>query len=586
MATAISRDEALRSRARAWLEVDPDPETRAAALALLEADDPAALREHFGARLAFGTAGMRGALGPGPNRMNRALVRRVSAGLADYLCAQSVDLEADRRRGVVVGYDGRVGSRAFAEDTAGVLAARGFVAHLSPTLCSTPVLAFAVHHLGAVAGVMVTASHNPPGDNGYKVYWSDGGQIVPPNDRALLAMVRSVTLADVKRSGGSGVIRPLGRETDEAYLGALESLSLNRQGNNRLGIVFTALHGTSVTLLPESLRRWGFSHVDVLEAQAKPDGNFPTVHSPNPEESAALALAVARAEELDYDFVVGCDPDSDRVGIAVRDDEGDHVLLNGNQAAAVLMDYVLAQRTAQGSMPDKPFVATTVVTSPLLLRIAEHYRIEAAETLTGFKWIAEQIRLREGKQTFVVGGEESYGYLAGDFVRDKDAIGSACLLAEAAAYHASQGSSFYCALLGLYARHGVHQDELLSVTKPGRSGLEEIQAIMTRLRANPPREVTGLDVAEIVDYQEQTRTNLMSGAVKPVALPKSNVIQLLLANGDRITARPSGTEPKIKYYFNVVGSHLDEADLAGQYRRVGAELAARVEAYREELKKY
>jgi phosphoglucomutase len=369
-------------------------------------------------------------------------------------------------------------------------------------------------------------------------------------------------------------------------LGALESLSLNRQGNNRLGIVFTALHGTSVTLLPESLRRWGFSHVDVLEAQAKPDGNFPTVHSPNPEESAALALAVARAEELDYDFVVGCDPDSDRVGIAVRDDEGDHVLLNGNQAAAVLMDYVLAQRTAQGSMPDKPFVATTVVTSPLLLRIAEHYRIEAAETLTGFKWIAEQIRLREGKQTFVVGGEESYGYLAGDFVRDKDAIGSACLLAEAAAYHASQGSSFYRALLGLYARHGVHQDELLSVTKPGRSGLEEIQAIMTRLRANPPREVAGLDVAEIVDYQEQTRTNLMSGAVKPVALPKSNVIQLLLANGDRITARPSGTEPKIKYYFNVVGSHLDEADLAGQYRRVGAELAARVEAYREELKKY
>ncbi len=572
-------DPAAAARAEYWLN-SPIEESDKEAIRRLRDRDPAAFSEAFYTELEFGTGGLRGLMRLGSNGMNRYTVGLATQGLANYV------LEASATPSVAIAFDSRNQSPEFAREAAEVLAANGVNVWLFDELRPTPELSFAVRLHGCTAGIVITASHNPKEYNGYKVYWSDGGQIVPPNDRALLAMVRSVTLADVKRSGGSGVIRPLGRETDEAYLGALESLSLNRQGNNRLGIVFTALHGTSVTLLPESLRRWGFSHVDVLEAQAKPDGNFPTVHSPNPEESAALALAVARAEELDYDFVVGCDPDSDRVGIAVRDDEGDHVLLNGNQAAAVLMDYVLAQRTAQGSMPDKPFVATTVVTSPLLLRIAEHYRIEAAETLTGFKWIAEQIRLREGKQTFVVGGEESYGYLAGDFVRDKDAIGSACLLAEAAAYHASQGSSFYRALLGLYARHGVHQDELLSVTKPGRSGLEEIQAIMTRLRANPPREVAGLDVAEIVDYQEQTRTNLMSGAVKPVALPKSNVIQLLLANGDRITARPSGTEPKIKYYFNVVGSHLDEADLAGQYRRVGAELAARVEAYREELKKY
>jgi phosphoglucomutase len=572
-------DPAAAARAEYWLN-SPIEEADKEAIRRLRDRDPAAFSEAFYTELEFGTGGLRGLMRLGSNGMNRYTVGLATQGLANYV------LEASATPSVAIAFDSRNQSPEFAREAAEVLAANGVNVWLFDELRPTPELSFAVRLHGCTAGIVITASHNPKEYNGYKVYWSDGGQIVPPNDRALLAMVRSVTLADVKRSGGSGVIRPLGRETDEAYLGALESLSLNRQGNNRLGIVFTALHGTSVTLLPESLQRWGFSHVDVLEAQAKPDGNFPTVHSPNPEESAALALAVARAEELDYDFVVGCDPDSDRVGIAVRDDEGDHVLLNGNQAAAVLMDYVLAQRTAQGSMPDKPFVATTVVTSPLLLRIAEHYRIEAAETLTGFKWIAEQIRLREGKQTFVVGGEESYGYLAGDFVRDKDAIGSACLLAEAAAYHASQGSSFYRTLLGLYARHGVHQDELLSVTKPGRSGLEELQAIMTRLRANPPREVAGLDVAEIVDYQEQTRTNLMSGAVKPVALPKSNVIQLLLANGDRITARPSGTEPKIKYYFNVVGSHLDEADLAGQYRRVGAELAARVEAYREELKKY
>ncbi|MEY4650797.1 MAG: hypothetical protein RJA06_870, partial [Bacteroidota bacterium] len=397
-------DPAAAARAEYWLN-SPIEEADKEAIRRLRDRDPAAFSEAFYTELEFGTGGLRGLMRLGSNGMNRYTVGLATQGLANYV------LEASATPSVAIAFDSRNQSPEFAREAAEVLAANGVNVWLFDELRPTPELSFAVRLHGCTAGIVITASHNPKEYNGYKVYWSDGGQIVPPNDRALLAMVRSVTLADVKRSGGFGVIRPLGRETDEAYLGALESLSLNRQGNNRLGIVFTALHGTSVTLLPESLRRWGFSHVDVLEAQAKPDGNFPTVHSPNPEESAALALAVARAEELDYDFVVGCDPDSDRVGIAVRDDEGDHVLLNGNQAAAVLMDYVLAQRTAQGSMPDKPFVATTVVTSPLLLRIAEHYRIEAAETLTGFKWIAEQIRLREGKQTFVVGGEESYGYL-------------------------------------------------------------------------------------------------------------------------------------------------------------------------------
>jgi phosphoglucomutase len=285
-------------------------------------------------------------------------------------------------------------------------------------------------------------------------------------------------------------------------------------------------------------------------------------------------------------MVIGCDPDSDRVGIAVRDDVGKLVLLNGNQAAAVLMDYVLEQRIAQGSMPDNPFVASTVVTSPLLLRVAEFYGIEATETLTGFKWIAEQIRLREGKQTFVVGGEESYGYLAGDFVRDKDAIGSACLLAEAAAFRASEGSSFYLRLLELYARHGVHQDELMSLTKPGRSGLEEIQNTMTLLRSNSPREIAGHAVAEVVDYQQQTRRNLQSGRIEALTLPKSNVIQLLMANGDRITARPSGTEPKIKYYFNTTGVRLERGNLTKHYQEVREELKERVESYRRVLSTY
>ena len=572
-------DPAAEARAATWLSSPIDEADKEAIRHLREAD-PAAFNEAFYTELEFGTGGLRGLMRLGSNGINRYTVGLATQGLANYV------LQASATPSVAVAFDSRNQAPEFAREAAEVLAANGVNVWLFEALRPTPELSFAVRLHGCTAGIVITASHNPKEYNGYKVYWSDGGQIVPPNDKELLAAVRAVSLADVKRNGGRGVIRPLGRETDEAYLGALETLSLNRSGNANLGIVFTALHGTSITLLPESLRRWGFSKVDVLEAQAMPDGNFPTVHSPNPEESAALALAVARAEELGYDFVVGCDPDSDRVGIAVRDDQNELVLLNGNQAAAVLMDYVLAQRSAQGSMPKDPFVASTVVTSPLLLRVAEYYGVDATETLTGFKWIAEQIRLREGKQTFVVGGEESYGYLAGDFVRDKDAIGSACLLAEAAAYHASMGSSFYHALLALYARHGAHQDELLSVTKPGRSGLEEIQGIMSRLRSEAPRDVAGFEVVEVLDYQSQLRTAATSGSATPIALPKSNVIQLVLANGDRITARPSGTEPKIKYYFNVVGPHLDEANRPAQYRRVRSELAARVEAYRSALKKY
>ncbi len=572
-------DSAAVERAELWLNSPIEDADKDAIRHLREAD-PAAFNEAFYTELEFGTGGLRGLMRLGSNGINRYTVGLATQGLANYV------LQASATPSVAIAFDSRNQSPEFAREAATVLAANGVNVWLFEELRPTPELSFAVRLHGCTAGIVITASHNPKEYNGYKVYWSDGGQIVPPNDKELLAAVRAVSLADVKRSGGSGTIRSLGRETDEAYLGALETLSLNRQGNSALGIVFTALHGTSITLLPEALRRWGFSKVDVLESQAAPDGNFPTVHSPNPEESAALAQAVARAAERGYDFVVGCDPDSDRVGIAVRDDQNELVLLNGNQAAAVLMDYVLAQRSAQGSMPPNPFVASTVVTSPLLLRVAEHYGVEATETLTGFKWIAEQIRLREGKQHFVVGGEESYGYLAGDFVRDKDAIGSACLLAEAAAHHTAQGSSFYHALLDLYARHGVHQDELLSVTKPGRSGLEEIQAIMSRLRTNAPSDVAGFAVAEVLDYQSQSRTAVATGAKSPIALPKSNVIQLVLANGDRITARPSGTEPKIKYYFNVVGSHLDEANRAAQYRRLRSELAARVEAYRSALKKY
>lgn len=575
----VNLDSAAVVRADLWLNSAIEEADKTAILRLKE-DDAAAFNEAFYTDLEFGTGGLRGLMRLGSNGMNRYTVGLTTQGLANMVCA------ASENPSVAIAYDSRNQSPEFARVAADVLAANGVDVWLFEDLRPTPELSFAVRLKACTAGIVITASHNPKEYNGYKVYWSDGGQIVPPQDKALMDAVAKVSLAEVRWSGGSGLVKALGRSTDEAYLSAVESLSLNRSGNADLGIVFTSLHGTAITLLPESLERWGFTKVDCLASQAKPDGNFSTVHSPNPEESAALELALARAEELGYGMVIGCDPDGDRVGIAVRDDVGKLVLLNGNQAAAVLMDYVLEQRIAQGSMPDNPFVASTVVTSPLLLRVAEFYGIEATETLTGFKWIAEQIRLREGKQTFVVGGEESYGYLAGDFVRDKDAIGSACLLAEAAAFRVSEGSSFYLRLLELYARHGLHHDELMSLTKPGRSGLEEIQKTMTLLRSNSPREIAGHAVAEVVDYQQQTRRNLQSGQVEALTLPRSNVIQLLMANGDRITARPSGTEPKIKYYFNTMGVRLDRERLTEHYQEVRKELRERVESYRRVLTGY
>ena len=480
----VNLDSAAVVRADLWLNSAIE-EVDKAAIRRMKENDVAAFNEAFYTDLEFGTGGLRGVMRLGSNGMNRYTVGLTTQGLAYMVCATS------KNPSVAIAYDSRNQSPEFARVAADVLAANGVDVWLFEDLRPTPELSFAVRLKACTAGIVITASHNPKEYNCYKVYWSDGGQVVPPQDKALMDAVANVSLAEVRWSWGSGSVKALGRSTDEAYLSAVETLSLNRSGNADLGIVFTSLHGTAITLLPESLERWGFAKVDCLASQAKPDGNFSTVHSPNPEESAALELALARAEELGYGMVIGCDPDSDRVGIAVRDYVGKLVLLNGNQAAAVLMDYVLEQRIAQGSMPDNPFVASTVVTSPLLLRVAEFYGIEATETLTGFKWIAEQIRLREGKQTFVVGGEESYGYLAGDFVRDKDAIGSACLLAEAAAFRASEGSSFYLRLLELYARHGLHHDELMSLTKPGRSGLEEIQKTMTLLRSNSPREIAG-----------------------------------------------------------------------------------------------
>ena len=577
MATANSRDEVLRSRARAWLEVDPDPETRAATLALLEADDPAALREHFGARLAFGTAGMRGPLGPGPNRMNRALVRRVSAGLADYLCAQSVDLEADRRRGVVVGYDGRVGSRVFAEDTAGVLAARGFVAHLSPTLCSTPVLAFAVHHLGAVAGVMVTASHNPPGDNGYKVYWRNAAQIIPPHDAGIAAAIDQVESAEgtpealsLEAALAAGRLQTLPDAVEAAWRSAVLAQRVHPAPGARVRFVYTAMHGVGYAPLGRLLAAAGHDDLHPVVEQVEPDGRFPTVAFPNPEEPGALDLAYARARAIDADVVVANDPDADRLAVAIPDRAGQWRALTGNEVGVLLACDLLAH----GPQDPHRLVATTIVSSVMLARIARTLGVGYAETLTGFKWIANRALAHEADGgRFVMGYEEALGYSVGPVVRDKDGLSAALILLDLVAFEKARGRTLNDTLDDLARRFGVSATAQHSVVLPGTEGAGQIAALMARLRATPLGSLGGVEI---------THTRDLARPESP-ALPTADVLTYDLADGSRILARPSGTEPKIKFYFEVLETTAEGEALETARHRADLRLATLRAAFLEHL---
>ncbi|MDG1253250.1 MAG: phospho-sugar mutase [Schleiferiaceae bacterium] len=571
----MNMDPQAKLNAEKWLSSQISEEDKASIRHWI-AEDPAALNEAFYTDLEFGTGGLRGIMRLGSNGINKYTLGLATQGLANV-----INREVNGLKKVAIAYDSRNQSDSLALEVAQVLAANGIHVFLFPALRPTPQLSFSVRHYGCHAGIVLTASHNPKEYNGYKVYWKDGGQLVPPQDQAILNAVRAVNLDDILWTGGEDRILYFGEEADREYLDKVADLSMNASGNEDLSVVFTALHGTSITMVPPAMERFGFRKVHVLESQATPDGNFPTVASPNPEEPAALALAIEKAHEIQADMVIGCDPDTDRVGIAVRDDQGDLQLLNGNQAAAVLVDYVLYQHGEQGSMPKNPFVASTVVTSPLLERVAGYYHIPTYHTLTGFKWIADLIRRLEGQEKFLVGGEESYGYLVGDFVRDKDAVSSAVMLAEAAAWNKAKGSSFYEHLLELYVRHGVHHESLLSITKHGREGAKAIASIMDRFRSQTPRSLAGIDVEAVIDFKTGKTRYLADGRDEYIDLPSSNVIQLRLANGDRVTARPSGTEPKIKYYFCTLGPHLNPEQPAQHYRALRSELEARIAAYTE-----
>jgi phosphoglucomutase len=522
---------------------------------LIDADGEE-LVESFYTDLEFGTGGLRGLMGPGTNRMNRYTVAQATQGLAQYI----LKAKAHGAR-VAIAHDSRNGSPMFARVAAEVLAGNGIEVHLFPALRPTPQLSFTVRHLECTSGIVITASHNPKEYNGYKVYWNDGGQIVPPHDHGIIEEVRGVMGPEAvkwgKDSDSQRRINLTDSAVDDAYLKTVTDLRMDTdliENGSDLPVVFTPLHGTgSVSVIP-ALSRAGFRSVHIVESQREPDGNFPTVHSPNPEEGAALSAAIELAQEVNAQLVLGTDPDADRVGIAVPDAnaEGGWRLLNGNETGALLVDYVVNGRAANGTLqPGFDFVAKTIVTSDLMSEIGKAAGLDVHETLTGFKWIAAAIREQEGKGRFVVGGEESYGYMIGDAVRDKDAVAAACLICEMAHAAQREGLDMLGRLERIHRTHGAFREALVAQTKQGRAGKEEIAQQMESFRSNPPAELGGESVIELRDYKSQTSTNLTDGTTQSIDLPSSNVIQMITANGSIVTARPSGTEPKIKFYFSV-----------------------------------
>lgn len=539
-------DPILLNKAQLWLNDPIDRESQAQIRSWIE-NNPEELTEAFYKDLDFGTGGMRGIMGVGTNRVNKYTLGLATQGLSNYLKSQLKE-EAIR---VAIAFDSRNNSQSLAQNVAEVFSANGIKVYLFENLRPTPELSFTIRHLNCQAGIVLTASHNPKEYNGYKVYWKDGGQLVPPHDKAIIEEVRKVTLSEVQFSGNPSLIESIGEEIDQAYLAQVAKISLGNEGKKDLKVVFTPLHGTSVVLMERAFETAGFSSISLVKEQSNPDGNFPTVASPNPEEAAALKMAVEQAERENADLVIGCDPDTDRVGIAVRDTHGQMRLLNGNQTGAVVFEYMLNQLSNKGADLSNSFTATTIVTSNLLEEISKHYGVESMRCLTGFKWIAELIHRFEGEKKFIVGAEESYGYMIGDFVRDKDAISGALMIAEAAAHAKSKGSSFFEYLQEIHKKYGFYQEHLISIKREGRSGAEEIAQQMETLRSNPPKTLAGKRVIELRDYHLGQVTNLITNEKESTGLPKSNVIQLVNEAGDITTARPSGTEPKIKFYFSV-----------------------------------
>ena len=528
-----------------------DAETQQAVKAMIESEDKTPLIDSFYRSLEFGTGGLRGIMGPGTNRMNIYTVGAATQGLSNYLNKSFKDLN---QIAVVVGHDSRNNSRLFAETSANIFSANGIKVYLFEDMRPTPEMSFAIRHLGCQSGIILTASHNPKEYNGYKAYWDDGAQVLAPHDKGIIDEVNKVTVADIKFEGNPDLIQIVGKEIDDIYLEKVHTLSIDPECIKRqkdLKIVYTPLHGTGATLIPASLKVWGFENVITVPEQMNPDGDFPTVVSPNPENGEALSMALDLAKKVDADIVMASDPDADRVGMACKNDKGEWVLVDGNQTCMIFFYYIIMNRKAQGKMQGNEFIVKTIVTTELIKAIAEKNEIKMYDCYTGFKWIARQIRLDEGKLQYIGGGEESYGFLAEDFVRDKDAVSACSLLAEICAWAKDQGKSLYDILMDIYMEYGLAVNKTINVVKPGKAGADEIKAMMENFRANRPQSLAGSVVACTKDYGTLTQYDAQGNASELDMPEKSNVLQWYTEDGTKVSVRPSGTEPKIKFYIEV-----------------------------------
>ncbi len=540
----------ILAKAKSWLSDQYDEETRKQVQNLID-NDPNELTESFYRILEFGTGGLRGIMGVGTNRMNIYTVAMATQGLANYIKMKFADLKQPQ---IAIAYDCRNNSKEFAQITADVMTANGIKVFLFSALRPTPELSFAIRELKCQSGIVVTASHNPKEYNGYKVYWEDGGQIVAPHDKNIIAEVQKITdISMVKRKRNAKLIEMLDDKFDEIYLDKVMSLSLSPKlikKHKNLSFVYTPIHGTGGQVMPKLFAKAGFKNFYPVEEQMVTDGNFPTVVSPNPEEKAAMNMAIEKAKAMNADIVLATDPDADRVGLAVRDDKGDFMLLNGNQTASILTYYILTRWEELGKLTGKEFIVKTIVTSDLLLKIANKFNVKTYDVLTGFKYIADKI-LNKPDEKFICGGEESYGFLVGDFVRDKDAIITCFMLAEATSWAAEQGKTLYQILKDIYAEFGVYREKLVSLTKKGISGNEEIKQMMLGFRKDPPKTLLGSRITEIRDYKLGISKDMNFGVETVINLPKSDVLQFFTEDGIKISVRPSGTEPKIKFYFSM-----------------------------------
>jgi len=552
-------NSAIEEKINSWLQGPYDEATKVT-IREMQVSQPDELADSFYRNLEFGTGGLRGIMGVGSNRINKYTIGMATQGFSNYLKKTYGDAPVS----VAIAHDSRNNSRFFAETTAHVFAANGIQVYLFESLRPTPELSFAIRQLHCNAGVVCTASHNPKEYNGYKAYWNDGGQLVPPHDVNVIKEVEAIqSISEVKFSGGEHLIQLIGKEMDEAYLQMVKSLSVYPeviQQQADLKIVYTPIHGTGIQLVPDVLKLYGFTQVTIVAEQATPDGNFPTVHYPNPEESETMQMGLQKAKELDADILLGTDPDADRVGIGVKDNHGNWILMNGNQTAVLAFSYLMEARKAKGIATPDDMVITTIVTTEMINRVAEENGVACLNVLTGFKWIAEKIKELEGKKNYVIGGEESFGLMIGSLIRDKDAVSAVALLCEMAAYEKSKGKTLFEKLIELYVQYGFYYESLISITKKGMNGQKEIAEMMESYRQQPPAMLAGSPVVSLLDYQLQQATDLLTGEKTAIQLPKSNVLQFITADGSKISARPSGTEPKIKFYFSVQAPLFDKND--------------------------